>query len=207
MNMMTPRIVRFADLSGTFVFALEGALAAVAAQLDPVGILTLAFLTAVGGGIVRDLLIGGIRPAAIADRTYAAIVIAAAMIVWLSHPLIAAVPTPVVTALDAAGLALFVVAGTEKALDHHVDPIVAVFLGTVGGVGGGVMRDIAINQLPRILYADIYASAGFAGAVIIVAGRACKLPPRLLAGAAGVACFGLRMAALFLHWQLPKSFN
>ncbi len=204
---MTPRIVRFADLSGTFVFAVEGALVAVAARLDPVGVLTLSFLTALGGGIARDLLIGGLRPAAIADRHYAFTVIAAATTVWISHSLIAAVPPSVMVALDAGGLALCAVAGTEKALDHHVDPVVAPFLGTVGGVGGGVMRDIAVNHLPRILYADIYASAAFIGAVIIVIGRAWHLPPRTTAILAGLACFALRMAAVTYHWHLPRSFT
>lgn len=205
MGMATPRIVRISDLGGTFVFAIEGALAAVAARLDPVGILLLAFLTALGGGLVRDLLIGATPPAAVSDRHYALLVIVAAVSVWLFHQRAMAMPSALVVALDAAGLALFVVAGTEKALDHKIDPVIAPFLGTVGGVGGGVMRDIAINQVPRILYVDIYASAGFAAAVIIAIGRVRTWPPRAVAIVAGCLCFGLRIAAVVWHWQLPRS--
>ena len=204
-GMATPRIVRFSDLGGTFVFAVEGALAAVAAGLDPVGILLLAFLTALGGGLVRDLLIGATPPAAVSDRHYAILVMVATAFVWLFHQRAAAIPSALMVALDAAGLALFVVAGTEKALDRGIDPVIAPFLGTVGGVGGGVMRDIAINQVPRILYADIYASAGFVAASIIVIGRVRNWPPRAVAIVAGCLCFGLRAAAVAWHWQLPRN--
>jgi uncharacterized membrane protein YeiH len=204
MGLTTPRIVRVSDLCGTFVFAVEGALAAVAAGLDPVGILLLAFLTALGGGVVRDLLIGATPPAAVSDRYYAVLVIVAAVSVWLFNQQAMAIPPALMTALDAAGLALFVVAGTEKALDRGIDPVIAPFLGTVGGVGGGVMRDIAINQVPRILYADIYASAGFVAASIIVIGRIRAWPPRTVAIVAGCLCFGLRVAAVAWHWQLPR---
>lgn len=205
MDIITPRIVRVSDLCGTFVFAVEGALAAVAAGLDPVGILLLAFLTALGGGLVRDLLIGAIPPAAVSDRHYAILVIVAAVFVWLFQQRAMAIPPALMVALDAAGLALFVVAGTEKALDRKIDPVIAPFLGTVGGVGGGVMRDIAINQVPRILSVDIYASAGFAAAVVIVIGRLRNWPPRAVAILAGGLCFGLRIAAVTWHWQLPRS--
>jgi uncharacterized membrane protein YeiH len=200
----TDRIVRIADLAGTFVFAIEGALTALAAGLDPVGIVVLAFLTALGGGVIRDLLIGAAPPAAITDWRYSVIVLAAAGAAWSGHALIATMPPALLVGLDAAGLALFAIAGTEKALDRGINPLVAIFLGAVSGVGGGTLRDIVINEVPRVLRVDIYATAALLAAGIIAAGRALGLPPRPVAILAGLACFALRIAAVAYHWQLPR---
>jgi uncharacterized membrane protein YeiH len=197
------RIVRIADLGGTFIFAIEGALAALVAGLDPIGVLVLAFLTALGSGIIRDLLLGAKPPAAIADWYYMAIVLAASVTTWLFHELINAIPPSELIALDAFGLALFAVAGTQKALDYGIHPVVAAFLGTVGGVGGGFMRDVVLNEVPRILRTDIYATAALADAVVVVIGRACGLPQRATAIVAGLVCFCLRLVAVSQHWQLP----
>jgi len=198
-------VVRIADLVGTLLFALEGGLVGVAAGLDPVGVLLLAFLTALGGGLIRDVLIGALPPAAVADWHYAVIVIGAAALVWGFHATLLVVPPLVVTALDAAGLALFAVAGTDKSLDRGIHPLVAIFLGTVSGVGGGAMRDLVINEVPRVLRTDIYASAACLAALIVVLGRLAKLPPRLVAIMAGLACFGLRMTAATQGWALPNA--
>lgn len=200
---VTARIVRFADLAATFVFALEGGLVGLMAGLDPVGVLVLCFLGALGGGLIRDVLIGALPPAAIADWHYTVIVLVAAVCVWSFHALILNVPAPVVVALDAGGLALAAIAGTEKTLDRGIHPLVAVFLGTVSGTGGGALRDIVINQVPRVLRTDVYASAAYVAAVIVVTGRLAGWPPRSVAIAAGLACFGLRMTAYAYQWQLP----
>jgi uncharacterized membrane protein YeiH len=197
-----PHIVRVADLAGTFVFAVEGALAAIAARFDPVGVLVLAFVTAVGGGVVRDVVLG-LRPAAIARVEYPTIVIVAAAITWLASAALGAIPPVLAITLDAAGLALFAVAGTEKAREHGVHPLPACFLGTVGAVGGGVIRDVLLNRVPGILHSDIYASAAFVAAVIVVAGRAVGVGPRPAAIVAALACFGLRLIAVAYGWRLP----
>lgn len=198
------RIVRIADLAGTFLFALEGGLTGIAVGLDPVGVLVLAFLTALGGGVIRDVLIGVLPPAAVSDWHYAVIVLAAALTVWTLHAAILAVPPALIITLDAAGLALFAIAGTDKSLDRGIHPLVAIFLGTVSGVGGGTMRDIVINQVPHILRTDIYASAACTAAIIVVLSRAMRLPPRATAIFAGLACFILRLAAWHYQWELPK---
>jgi len=197
------RVVRTADLAGTFLFAVEGALTGLAVGFDPVGVLALAFLTALGGGLIRDLLIGATPPAAVADRHYAMIVIAAALVTWIFHASIERVPDALMVALDAAGLAMAAVAGTEKALVHRVHPLVAVFLGTVSGAGGGTLRDIAINEVPRVFRTDVYATAALCAAVIIVLGRMAGSSPRLAAILAVLACFALRMLAYVHHWHLP----
>lgn len=199
------RIVRTADIGATFVFAAEGALAGVAAHLDPVGVLVAAFLTGLGGGILRDLLIADGRPAAITDWHYSLVVLAAALSAWLLQSTIRQGPLPAMVMLDAAGLALAAVAGTEKALEHHVHPVPSIFLGTLGGVGGGAMRDVVLNALPRVLHNDIYAVAAMLGALIVVAGRRMKIDPRIAALAGGLTCFGLRMAAVHFGWNLPTA--
>lgn len=200
---LTAGVVRVADLAGTFLFALEGGLAGVAAGLDPVGVLVLAFLTALGGGLIRDVLIGALPPSAVSDWYYAVLVLVASVLVWGFHAALLVMPPMVLIALDAAGLALFAVAGTDKSLDRGIHPLVAIFLGTVSGVGGGALRDIVINEVPRVLRTDIYASAACLAAVIVVLGRLANLSPRLVAIIAGLACFGLRMAAVSQGWALP----
>lgn len=201
---ITARITRAADLGATLLFALEGGLVAVGVGLDPVGVLVICFVSALGGGLIRDVLIGALPPAAVSDWRYAVIVIVAAMAVWTFNGLLLAVPPGLVAALDAGALALAAIAGTEKSLDRGIHPLVGVFLGTVSGVGGGLVRDVIVNQVPRVLRTDVYASAAFVAAVIVVAGRLAGWPARTTAIVAGLACFGLRMAAYTWHWELPK---
>lgn len=203
MSRKVNQLVLIADLGGTFVFALEGALAGVVAGFDPVGVLVLAFLTALGGGVMRDVMIGARPVAAVADWRYTVTVLAAAFVTWMFHAWVNAIPIHVLIALDACGLALFVVAGTFKALDFDIHPLVAVFLGTVSGVGGGVMRDVLLNRVPHILQTDIYATAGMAGAVVIVLSGGRGWRRRYVAVAAGIVCIGLRMTAVAYNWQLP----
>lgn len=191
-------IVRIADHAGTLIFAL----AAIAGGFDPVGVLVLVFATALGGGVMRDILIG-IRPAAVQGWEYAAIVLVGAAGTWLLYPLLGDVPVWAIIVLDAAGLALFVVAGTEKAIAHDIHRLPAIFLGTLGGVGGGVVRDMLLNVAPRILHTDIYPSAAMLGAAIVVLGRQAGGLARLVAIIGGLACFAVRIAAVAYGWHLP----
>jgi len=139
------------DLAGTLLFAIEGALAAVAANLDLFGVMVLAFATALVGGIVRDVLIGAVPPASLRDWRYPAAAFAGGAIVFFLHPSIRQVPPSVIITLDAAALALFAVAGTEKALVYKMHPLVAALLGTITGVGGGtVSYAIAANATPAV---------------------------------------------------------
>jgi uncharacterized membrane protein YeiH len=196
-------IVRIADRGGTLLFAMEGALAGIVAGFDPIGVIVLGFVTALGGGVIRDLVIG-VRPAAVDGGDYAALVLAGALAMWLFYPFVGKLPLAAVMVLDAVGLALFAVAGTEKALEHHIHPLPAVFLGAVGAVGGGVIRDVLLNVAPHILHSDIYASAALLGATLVAVGRAMKGDARLVALGGGLACFAMRVAAYVLDWHLPR---
>ena len=191
------------DLIGTLVFALEGALRAIRSDLDFLGLLVLAFVTAVGGGIIRDLLIGATPPAAIRDWRYFGIAILGAVAVFFFYQSVQAIPEQLIVTLDAAGLGLFAVAGVEKALDYKMHPLMAVVMGGITGVGGGTVRDIMLAQVPTVLRADVYAVAAMAGAAVMIVGVQLgrRLFPMSVLG--GLVCFTLRMVSVWQHWNLP----
>lgn len=198
------RVVLAADLAGTVVFAIECASAAIRAGLDLLGVLVLSFIVALGGGVVRDLLIGATPPSAIRDWRYPVLAFVTGLITFLIHTRIETVPALLLTTLDAAGLALFAVAGAEKALDFQINPFVATLMGAITGCGGGVIRDMLLTHVPVVLVADIYASAALLGASVVVVGRRLGCPPAVAAMLGFVVCFALRMAAVRFGWQLPR---
>jgi uncharacterized membrane protein YeiH len=197
------RLIDIADLVGAFVFAAEGALTAIRGDLDFFGVMVLSFVTAVGGGIVRDVLLDATPPAALRDWRYGTIAFAAGAATFVLYWWTTAVPGWLIVSLDAAGLALFAIAGTEKALSYGMHPFVAVLLGTITGVGGGTIRDVLLAQVPVVLRADIYAAPAMAGAAVMVTGRALRWPAPIAAGLGGAVCFGLRMVSVWQHWSLP----
>ncbi len=205
MKRASDRLLLVADLTGTFLFGLEGALTAIAGNLDLLGVLVLSFATALAGGVVRDLLIGDVPPASLRDWRYPATAFFAGTLVFLLHPFARAIPMPVIITLDAAALSLFAVAGTRKALTFEINPFIAVLLGTITGVGGGTIRDIFLAQIPAVLHTDIYATAALFGSSVMVLARKLGLPPTVSAVLGGVACFALRMVAVRQHWNLPKA--
>jgi uncharacterized membrane protein YeiH len=192
------------DLAGTFVFALEGAMTAIRFQLDFFGVMVLSFATALAGGVIRDLLIGAIPPASLRDWRYAATAFGAGAGVFFFHHFLLQVPYPVIVGLDAAGLGLFAMAGTAKALDYKMHPFIAVLMGTITGVGGGTVRDIFLAHVPSVLQSDVYATAALAGAVVMVAARKAGLSPPWAAAIGGVFCFALRVVSVWQHWSLPR---
>lgn len=202
--MIRQRAVLAADLAGTVVFAIEGAVAAILAGLDLLGVLVLSFIVALGGGIVRDLLIGAAPPSAIRDWRYPLLAFAAGLATFVLHTHAAALPSSLLTLLDAAGLALFAAAGAEKALDVEIHPFVAVLMGAVTGCGGGVIRDVLLARVPAILVTDIYASAALLGAAVVVSCRRLGCAPPLATALGCLSCFALRVAAVHYGWQLPK---
>lgn len=200
----TDRLLYAVDLAGTLFFGIEGAMAAIGGNLDLLGLLVLACATAFGGGIIRDILIGDIPPASLRDWRYVAVAVAGGASAFLLHSQVEATPAWLLTVVDAAGLALFAVAGTEKALQFKMHPFIAALMGMITGVGGGVVRDVLLAQVPRILRADVYATAALAGAVIMLAARQLRLSPTSAAILGGTVCFLLRMISVWRHWNLPK---
>lgn len=189
------------DLAGTFVFALSGATAGVRRRLDLFGVLVLSFAAAAAGGILRDVLIGALPPVGIRDWTYPATASVAALIVFFRYSLIDRLKHPV-QVFDAAGLALFAVLGTQKALLFGMNPLAAAMLGVLSGIGGGMARDIMLTQIPTVLRAEVYAVAALAGAAVVVAGDLLDLPPHWGMIAGGLLCFVLRVLAIRHNWQI-----
>lgn len=192
------------DLCGTFAFALGGAMEGVRRHLDAFGVLVVAFVASTFGGIFRDLLIGAVPPAALLDWRYLAVSLAAGLIAFFWCPLIERFRSPA-RILDAVGLAFFCVAGAEKALAFGLSPVMAALLGMLTGIGGGIVRDILIAEVPVVLRSELYAVAALAGAGIVVAGELLGFPPVLAAMGGGLACFGLRMVAIRRGWNLPTA--
>jgi uncharacterized membrane protein YeiH len=193
-----------ADLAGTFLFGIEGATAAIGGNLDLLGVMVLAFATALAGGLFRDLLIGAVPPNAIRDWRYPVAAFAGAAIVFFLHRSLQEIPGAIIMLLDAAGLSLFAIAGTEKALLYKIHPFLAILLGAVTGVGGGTVRDIFLARVPSVLHTDIYATAALAGATVMIACRKLRLPSTLSCVFGGVVCFLLRVVSVWRHWNLPK---
>jgi uncharacterized membrane protein YeiH len=190
------------DLVGTFVFALSGAVVGVKHRLDLFGVLVLSFAAGSAGGILRDVLIGAVPPGAIRDWRYLAVTLAAGGITFLCYTRVRRMRSPVLV-LDAAGLALFAVVGTQKALAYRLNPVAAALLGMLTGIGGGILRDVLVAEIPTVLRGDLYAVAALAGAVVVVVGHALQLSPTGVAIAGAAVCFGLRFIAIRHGWQLP----
>jgi uncharacterized membrane protein YeiH len=190
------------DLAGTFVFALSGATAGVKNRLDLFGVLVLSFAAGNSGGIARDLMIGAIPPAAIRDWRYIAVSILAGLITFYWYRIINRLSSPVLV-FDAAGLALFAVSGASKALAFHATPIAAILLGMLTGIGGGMVRDVLVREIPTVLRTELYALAALIGAAAVVIGRMLHFPSSAGAITGAVLCFGLRFIAMRRGWQLP----
>jgi len=201
------RLLFVADIAGTLVFAVEGAMAAVHGNLDLIGIMVLAFCTALGGGVIRDILLGALPPAALRDWRYPAIAFTTAVLVFFLHRYVRAIPAPAIQVLDAAGLAIFAIAGTLKAKLYKMNSLVAVMLGAITGIGGGTMRDVLLNQVPNVLRFEIYATAALAGSACMIAARKIRIPTNGAAGIGIAICFVLRILGLWRHWNLPRALD
>jgi uncharacterized membrane protein YeiH len=193
------------DLIGTFVFALSGAVAGVRQRLDIFGVLVLSFAAASAGGIMRDLLIGSVPPVALRDWRYLAASLLAGLLVFIWFPRSRRLSRArnLVLIFDAAGLGLFAVAGTQKALGYGLNPVTAALLGMLTGIGGGMLRDVLVAEIPNVLRADLYAVAALAGAVVVVLGHLLTAEPTGTAILGAAFCFCLRLVAIRRGWQLP----
>jgi uncharacterized membrane protein YeiH len=193
------------DLIGTFVFALSGGAAGIKERVDLFGVLVLSFAAASAGGIMRDLLIGAVPPAAISDWRYLGVSLLAGLVVFFWFPRSERLHKlrNLVLIFDGAGLAVFAVAGAQKALGYGLNPVMAALLGMLTGIGGGMLRDTILAQVPTVLRSELYAVAALVGASVVVAGHVLNFPPTAMAIAGAVLCFGIRLIAIRRGWRLP----
>ena len=198
----TPLLISVLDLVGTLVFAMSGAARGVQQHMDLFGVMVLAYVTAVFGGIIRDVMIGAIPPESVASWHNLALAVAGGLFVFWFFRVFDRLQHPVLL-FDAIGLGLFAVAGTQKALNHGIDWPMAAILGMISGIGGGMVRDVLTMQVPIVLYSEIYAVAALAGALVVVAGGAAGLSPVATVWVGVAVCVFLRLMAIYRGWKLP----
>jgi uncharacterized membrane protein YeiH len=191
-----------ADLIGVAVFAASGASAAIAKRLDLFGVAFVGFVAALGGGIVRDLVIGAVPPLAFADWRYAVTAIVASVAVFRLHPQLNRLRRTVLL-LDAAGLGLFTATGTLKALAAGVPPVGACLIGMLTAIGGGLARDLLTGEIPAVLQRDIYAIVSLGGAILITIFRSLGLAGPFPLVIAALLMTGVRLLALYRRWSAP----
>jgi uncharacterized membrane protein YeiH len=198
-----PTLLLVLNLAGTFVFGLSGGLAGVQARLDAFGVVVLAVVVGLAGGITRDLLIG-IPPQTFRDWRYLAVAGGAGLVTFLAHSTLGRLERPVLV-LDAAGLALFSVTGASTALAHHVGAAEAVVLGAITGVGGGVLRDILVREIPVVLRSGLYAIPALVGAAIVVVASESGTHNLAFPIVGAAVCFLIRLAGLYFNLNMPRA--
>src|SRR3954468_1631849 len=193
-----------ADLIGVAVFAASGASAAIAKRLDLFGVAFVGFVAALGGGIVRDLVIDAVPPLAFADCLFPVASFLAAVVVFRLHPQLSRLRRTVLL-LDAAGLGLFTVTGTLKALNAGVPPVGACLAGMLTAIGGGLARDLLTGEIPVVLQRDIYAVASLGGAILVTILHGTGVAGPISTVAAAVLITGARLLALYRRWSVPMA--
>lgn len=191
------------DLLGIFVFALSGGLVAVRKGLDLFGVLVLAAITGLGGGFLRDLLIGAVPPASLEDWRYLLVPVAAGLVTFWFHPALGRMER-LVTVFDAAGLGLFCVTGALKALAFGLGPVPAALMGMLTGIGGGMLRDLLAGRVPVVLRGELYATPALVGAALAVVGVEASLPGAAVAVPAALVCIVWRLLAVRRGWNAPR---
>jgi uncharacterized membrane protein YeiH len=191
------------DLVGIFVFAISGGLVAVRNQLDIVGVVVLATATGLGGGVIRDVVIGAVPPPAVADWRYLLIPVVAGLVTFWLHPAVGRLEREI-NVFDAFGLGLFCVAGALKAQEYGLGPAPSAALGMVTGVGGGIIRDLLAGRIPVIFRTgELYAIPALAGAAIAATGAELGLAHGVILGPAALVTIGWRLIADQRGWRAP----
>ena len=201
--MQTSTLFLVVDLTGVFAFALNGALTALrVARLDIVGVLTLGMLTALGGGMLRDVILGAVPPATFVDWRYLAVAAAGALVAFLFGRGLDRLTRPILV-LDAAGLSLFAVSGALKGIAFGMGPVQAVILGVVTAVGGGTLRDVLIREVPAVLTSGLYAVPAAVGATLLALGKVWGYDALPAAAIGAGVCFAIRIVGLRYDLHAP----
>src|SRR3954467_9952684 len=196
-----PTLILALNLAGTFVFGLSGGLAAVRARLDLFGVVVLAAVVGLAGGIIRDLLIGT-PPATFRDWRYLAAAGAAGLVCFCASPALERIKRSVLV-FDAVGLGLFCVTGATKALDFGLGPVQAILLGAITGIGGGMLRDVLLRDVPTVLRHDLYAIPALLGAGVLVVAQETGSDSPVFPVLGAAVCVGVRLAGLKFGVNVP----
>jgi uncharacterized membrane protein YeiH len=196
-----PTLILVLNLAGTFVFGISGGLAAVRERLDLFGVVVLAGVVALAGGITRDLLIG-VPPATFRDWRYLAAAAAAGLLCYFGRPALERIKRSVLI-FDAVGLGLFCVTGATKALDFGIGPVPAILLGAITGIGGGILRDVLLRDVPTVLRHDLYAIPALLGAAILVIAQESGSDSPIFPVLGAAVCVGVRLVGLKYGVNVP----
>jgi uncharacterized membrane protein YeiH len=196
------KLITLIEILGVVSFAFSGAVAAMQKRLDVFGVLIITFVTAIGGGTIRDMLIGSLPVGWLLDLNLIATIFITYLAALFFHHYLRAYGQ-IIFWMDTVGLAVFTLVAITKGLQFNLHPVVCVALGTVTGCFGGILRDVLLNEIPYVFRKDIYASASIAGGVIYFV--VLKILPEeyLAASVAGTVIILIRIGAKFQNWRLP----
>lgn len=195
------------DILGTAAFAASGVYAAMRKRLDVFGVLIIAFVTAVGGGTIRDILVGDTPVSWIRNINYSIIILSTAVVVIAFKSTIFRNFNKTLLVFDSIGLGFFTILGIQKGLMYGLNPAICIALGTVTGCFGGVIRDISLNTIPLIFQKEIYATACIAGGIVYFALVYTPLNVEIIEWVSIFVVFLMRMLAVRFDWRLPNIYG
>lgn len=200
---MNEEIIFILDLIGTFAFACSGALMAMNKKMDPIGVIIIAFVTAIGGGTLRDVLIGNFPVNWIQNGTLIAVIFGAAIFTMLADKILRKLPTTLLI-FDAIGLGIFTIYGIEYGLHANLGMGVCIALGTITACFGGVIRDTLMNNVPLIFHKEIYATTCVIGGLLYFLLNYFHIDINFTRYSCIAIIIILRIFVVYKHWSIPK---
>lgn len=200
---MTEEIIQLFDYSGTFAFAVSGALAAAEKKFDLFGGVFLGFVTAIGGGTFRDMMLGNTPVTWLHDIRIFYVIILAVVLTFLFRPTIMKFPKALFL-FDTIGISVFTIIGLQKGLQADIHIPIAIMMGITTAVVGGIIRDVLCNEIPLIFHKEIYATACLSGGVIFICMLLFNIPETITIFCSAGVIFTIRSLSVYYNWTLPK---
>ncbi|WP_420750857.1 trimeric intracellular cation channel family protein [Rhodococcus sp. O3] len=197
-------LLKILELVGIVAFAMSGALVGVVKRLDLFGVFLVGVFTAVGGGIVRDLLLDIHPPSSLSNWRYLGSAFAASILVFYMHTVVSKLNREILV-LDALGMGLFATTGATIAIEAGAQPLAAALIGATSAIGGGILRDVLVNEVPLLLQRDLYAIPALLGSAVLVAAHELGVGQNVALVLGTVLATGLRLLALWRGWSLPQA--
>lgn len=204
---MQEDLLKIVDILGTIAFAASGVYAAMEKKLDVFGVLIIGFVTAVGGGTIRDMMIGNLPVTWIRSLTYTYIILATIAFVILFKDSVFKNFPKTLLVFDSIGLGFFTISGIQKGITAGLDPAICIALGTITGCFGGIIRDISLNNIPLIFKKEIYASACIVGGILFFALSLTSLNHFLIEAVCIFVVVVIRILSVMYDWRLPNIYR
>lgn len=204
-NLSIAVLIQFLDLFGTMAFAVTGAFKAVEHKSDIVGVLILSTITGVAGGVIRDIIFGKLPPTAVINPLYIIITISTGVVIFLLYPILKT-HWNLFLKFDAVGLGVFTVIGSAFAYNiFGLNFLTMSFAGVLTAIGGGILRDALVNEIPIVFTKELYASASFIGIVILFVMLSININLSLASIPTIVVVTSIRLIAMKFNWNLPRA--